>query len=33
MNNELSPNKHLNHLLDFNDLKIELNRGIMSKSH
>lgn len=26
-------NKLLNHILDFNDLKIELNRGNVSKLH
>lgn len=33
MNNELYQNKCLNHLLDFNGLKIELNRGDVSKLH
>lgn len=26
-------NKHLNHLLDFNDLKVELSGGNVSKLH
>lgn len=26
-------NKHLNHILDFNGLKVELNRGYVSKLH
>ena len=33
MNNELYQNKCLNHLLDFNGLKVELNRGDASKLH
>lgn len=33
MNNELYQNKQLNHLLDFEYLKIELNRDTASKLH